>query len=450
MADAHAAHAAKRDSLSQALRSARDANAGPVALSKETSNLFRDRAAGERRRLDVRGFNQVLSVRQNFVEAEGMTPYEALTSACLAQGVMPAVVPQLKTITLGGAVAGVGIESSSHLYGLVHDTMLELDVLLGDGRVVSCTADNAHADLFFGFPNSYGTLGYALRVKARTIPVKPYVRLEHRAFANGKDYFAHLADLLDTGDADFVDGTVFSPQQMFITLGRFADSAPYTSDYTYENIYYRSIAAKREDYLSVRDYIWRWDTDWFWCSKNVFAQNPLMRRFVFGRDRLGSRHYTKIMRWNARMGLTKKLEKVLGLHSESVIQDVDIPISRAAEFLEFYRQHIGLWPLWTCPIGPAPQGGHFTLYPMREDWYVNFGFWDVKRTREAHPPGHFNRLIEQKVVELGGIKSLYSDSYFPEDEFTRLYGGEAYKALKAKYDPAGAFPGLYAKCVLKA
>ena len=92
--------------------------------------------AAQRRRLDVRGFNQVLSVKQNFVEAEGMMPYEALTSACLAQGVMPAVVPQLKTITLGGAVAGVGIESSSHRYGLVHDTMLEIDVLLGDGRVV--------------------------------------------------------------------------------------------------------------------------------------------------------------------------------------------------------------------------------------------------------------------------------------------------------------------------
>ena len=110
-----------------------------------------------------------------------MTPYEDLTSACLAHGVMPAVVPQLKTITLGGAVAGVGIESSSHRYGLVHDTMLELDVLLGDGRVVSCTADNEHADLFFGFPNSYGTLGYALRVKAKTIPVKKYVHLDASA-----------------------------------------------------------------------------------------------------------------------------------------------------------------------------------------------------------------------------------------------------------------------------
>jgi FAD/FMN-containing dehydrogenase len=442
MADALAAHAAKRDSLVQSLR----AGAGPVALAKETSNLFRDRASAQRRRLDVRCFNQVLRVADGFVEAEGMIPYEDLTRECLAHGVTPAVVPQLKTITLGGAVAGVGIESSSHRHGLVHDTMLELDVLLGDGRVVSCTRDNEHADLFFGFPNSYGTLGYALRVKARTIPVRKYVHLTHVPFTDARAYFAELERILRAGDADFVDGTIFSPQQMFITLGRFTDTAPYASDYTYEHIYYRSIAEKREDYLSVSDYLWRWDTDWFWCSKNVFAQNPLVRR-IYGRGRLGSKTYTKIMRWNSRAGVTKKLERVFGLHSESVIQDVDIPIARAAEFLDFYAANIGLWPQWICPIGGST--GRFVLYPVDEGWYVNFGFWDVKRTREPHAPGHFNRLIEEKVTELGGIKSLYSDSYFTREDFHRRYGGEAYAALKKKYDPAGAFPQLYEKCVLR-
>jgi FAD/FMN-containing dehydrogenase len=384
-----------------------------------------------------------------WVEAEGMVTYEALTAACLARGVMPAVVPQLKTITLGGAVAGVGIESSSHRYGLVHDTVLELDVLLGDGRVLTCTRTNEHSDLFFGFPNSYGTLGYALRVKARAVPVKPYVHLTHLPFSDPGLFFRELETRLRAGEADFVDGTVFSPQKMFITLGRFADKAPYASDYTYEKIYYRSIAEKREDYLTIHDYLWRWDTDWFWCSKNVFAQNPIIRR-IYGKQRLGSRTYTKIMRWNSRVGLTKRIERLLRLNSESVIQDVDIPLARAAEFLDFYAREIALWPQWVCPIGFGSQNQRFTLYPMRHDWYVNFGFWDVKRTREPYPPGHFNRLIEKKVVELGGIKSLYSDSYFPEAEFTRLYGGEAYKALKAKYDPGGAFPGLYAKCVLKA
>jgi FAD/FMN-containing dehydrogenase len=328
--------------------------------------------------------------------------------------------------------------------------MLELDVLLGDGSIVSCSAHNAHSDLFFGFPNSYGTLGYALRVKAKAVPVKRYVRLQHQPFADAERYFAALGEQLRAGDAEFVDGTVFSPGEMILTTGRFADDAPYTSDYTFENIYYRSLRDKREDFLTVHDFIWRWDTDWFWCSKNVLAQNPLVRRFLYGRKRLGSRTYTKIMRWNARAGLTKKLERLAGLHSESVIQDVDIPLGRAAEFLEFYARDIGLWPQWICPIGPAPHAGRFTLYPMAPGWYVNFGFWDVKRTREAHPPGHFNRLVERKVAELGGIKSLYSESFFPEEEFRAAYGGEAYAALKRKYDPQGAFPALYEKCVLKA
>src|SRR5919108_764342 len=253
MADALAAHAAKRASLVQSLQ----AGAGPVALAKETSNLFRDRAAAARRRLDVRNFNQVLRIGEGWVDAEGMIAYEDLTRECLAHGVMPAVVPQLKTITLGGAVAGVGIESSSHRYGLVHDTMLELDVLLADGRIVTCTAQNEHADLFFGFPNSYGTLGYALRVKAQTVPVRPFVRLEHRGFSDAAAYFDALEKILNAGEADFVDGTVFSAQKLYLTLGRFADTAPYTSDYTYEQIYYRSIAEKGEDHLAVSDYLWR-------------------------------------------------------------------------------------------------------------------------------------------------------------------------------------------------
>ncbi len=131
-------HAARRERLSARLRE----GGGQVGLGKETSNLFRDRAEPARRRLDVRELREVLRVdpAAGTVEAEGMASYETLVAACLAQGVMPAVVPQLKTITLGGAVAGVGIEASSHRYGLVHESVLELEVLTGDGRIVVCTA----------------------------------------------------------------------------------------------------------------------------------------------------------------------------------------------------------------------------------------------------------------------------------------------------------------------
>ena len=418
-------------------------------LAKETSNLFRDRAPRPRPKIDLHGFDHVLAVDPagGTVESEGMVRYVDLADATLARGAMPAVVPQLKSITLGGAHAGVGIEASSFRHGLVHDTVVSIDVLTGDGRILTCTADNEHRDLFFGLPNSYGTLGYALRLTARTLPVKPFVALEHVRYSDPAACFADMVRFAADPGIDFLDGVVFAPGELYLTRARFVESAPWQSDYTYERIYYRSIRERASDYLAVRDYLWRWDTDWFWCSKNVGAQNPLLRR-LYGRKRLNSISYQKIMRWNSRWGLTSAWSRLSGTHAESVIQDVDIPLARAAEFLEFFHAEVGILPIWLCPIRPALPGVVFPLYPLRNDTlYVNFGFWDVVRDRTPHPPGFHNRKIERKVGELGGIKSLYSDSYFTEDEFWSVYDRSAYAALKAKYDPQAALGDLYAKCV---
>jgi FAD/FMN-containing dehydrogenase len=425
------------------------AAAREVRLAKRSSNLFRDRVAVRAPRLDVHDFDHVLAVdaAQGWVDAEGMVPFDALADACLAQQVMPAVVPQLKSITLGGAVAGVGIEATSFRHGLVHETVLELDVLTGDGRIVTARPDGAHADLFYGFPNSYGTLGYALRVRARTLPVKPYVEVEHRRFDDAAKFFDALA-VACAGSADFVDAVAFDARTFVLNAARFVVAAPFVSDYTFERIYYRSLLERELDYLTAAGYLWRWDTDWFWCSKNLGAQWPWLRR-LYGRARLNSRTYTKLMRLNSRLGLTRALDRLGGWHRESVIQDVDIPLERAPDFLDFYLREIGILPLWLCPIGATPAADRFPLFPRRRALYVNFGFWDVKRTRQPYPPGHFNRLIEREVARLGGIKSLYSDSYYTREEFDAAFGGAAYAQLKARYDPDGRLGDLYAKCVLR-
>jgi len=443
--EARGRYAARRDALARALATSPGTTVG---LAKDTSNLFRDRDASGRRLLDVRDFDHVLAVDTDAgeVEAEGMSTYEAIVEATLAAGTMPAVVPQLRTITLGGAAAGVGIEATSFREGLVHETLTELDVLTGTGEVVRCRPDNEHAELFFGFPNSYGTLGYALRLRARTRPVMPFVAVSHHRFDAATGFFAAL-DAACGGDADFVDGVVFGRDRLVLTEGRFVASAAAVSDYTHERIYYRSLLERCEDRLTARDWLWRWDTDWFWCSKHVGAQHPLLRR-LYGRRRLNSRTYQKIMRWNARHGVTRALDALRGGHAEPVIQDVDIPIGNAACFLEFLLQEIAILPIWICPITPSPAANRFVLYPMDPATrYVNFGFWDVLRRPARQPPGHFNRRIESAVSERGGIKSLYSDSYFEHAEFDRIYGGAAYRALKARYDPHGVFPELYDKCV---
>ena len=71
------------------------------------------------------------------------------------------------------------------------------------------------------------------------------------------------------------------------------------------------------------------------------------------------------------------------------------------------------------------------------------------RTSGEYSPGFFNRLVEHEVEALDGIKSLYSDSYYSRENFWRNYGGDAYRVLKARYDPDGNVPDLYSKCVLR-
>jgi hypothetical protein len=260
-------------------------NARGIGIRKDTSNLFRRRQDASHHKIDVRDFNRVLCVNpaEGRVEVEGMTPYATLVDATLMHGTMPCVVPQLKSITIGGAVSGLGIESSSFRHGLVHETIDEMDVLLATGDVVTCTPDNEHRDLFHGLPNSYGTLGYILKLKARTMPVTGQVRLRHHRHDRPSGFFADLAAKCGS-DADFVDGVIFGPHEFYVSEAHHVASAPATSDYTFEHIYYKSIREKSEDFLATHDYIWRWDTD-CWCSKPRHA-NLLVRR----RRQLGDLH----------------------------------------------------------------------------------------------------------------------------------------------------------------
>ncbi len=422
----------------------------PVRLGKSTSNLFRTRTASSAPRLDVSAFTGVLDVDVvgRTADVLAMTTYEELVDATLPHGLMPLVVPQLKTITLGGAVTGLGIESSSFRNGTPHESVLDLDVLTGDGRVLHVTPDGPHADLFAGFPNSYGTLGYALRLRIELEPVSPYVHLRHVECRSAQEAASLLAEVCGQRSADFVDGTWFSPTDIRITLGTWRDSAPEVSDYTGRAIYYRSLQRRDEDWLTVRDYLWRWDTDWFWCSRTFGAQHPVVRA-LWPRRWLRSDIYWKIVafekrhRWKTRWDLRRG-----GLPREEVVQDVEVPVERLAEFLDVFAREVPIAPVWLCPLQQRDPGRRWPLYPLDpEQLYVNVGFWSTVPLAPGRPDGSHNRLVEQLVDDLAGHKSLYSTSCYEEDHFWQLYGGQEYARLKQTYDADNRLLDLYDKCV---
>jgi FAD/FMN-containing dehydrogenase len=249
--------------------------------------------------------------------------------------------------------------------------------------------------------------------------------------------------------ADFVDGTAFGPDELYLTVGAFSDVAPWRSDYAGQQVYYQSIRQVKEDFLTIRDYLWRWDTDWFWCSRPFGVQKPAVRRFWPRRYRR-SDVYRKLVSLDRTYNLSGRIGARRGLPArEAVIQDVEIPVERGADFLRFFQENVGMSPVWMCPLRLRGERS-WPLYPLRPgEVYVNFGFWGTVPLPGGKNPedGYYNRLIEDEVAKLGGHKSLYSTSFYAEDEFYERYNGAAYRALKQTYDGERRLLGLYEKCV---
>jgi FAD/FMN-containing dehydrogenase len=429
----------------------------PVRLRKRTSNLFRPRA-GDGAPLDVPGLDGVLALDPvaRTADVQGMCTYETLVDATLAHGLVPLVVPQLRSITLGGAVAGLGIEATSFRSGLPHESVVEMDVLTGAGDVVTAAPEGRHADLFRTFPNSYGSLGYALRLRIELEAVPGYVALRHLPLADPVEAAELIARICATREHDGVrvdglDGVAFAPDDLRLTLATWTDEPGPTSDYTGQAIYYRSVHERRTDRLTTRDYLWRWDTDWFWCSRAFGAQHPLVRR-LWPRRWRRSDVYHRLLRLDRRFGVADRLDRRAGRpQRERVVQDVEVAVDRLAEFLTWFDAEVGMRPVWLCPLllrAGAPGERPWPTYPLvAGTTYVNVGFWGTVHVGPGAGDAPLNRAIEAEVATLGGHKSLYSEAFYDAPTFDALYDGPGLAAVKKRYDPDDRLTSLYDKAV---
>ncbi len=428
-----------------------------VRLAKKTSNLFRPRAAQDAPGLDVSGLDGVIEVNtaEQTADVQGVCTYEDLVAETLPHGFIPYVIPQLRTITLGGAVTGLGIESTSFRNGLPHESVLEMDVLTGAGEIVTASPDGEHADLFDAFPNSYGSLGYATRLKIKLEKVPRHVRLRHVRMADGAEAVKAIESIAQTHSwhgerVDGLDGTAFSPDEIYLTLATFTDTLPSggaaaVSDYTGQQIYYQSIQQRETDVLTMNDYIWRWDTDWFWCSGAFGAQNRWIRRLWPSRYRR-SDVFHKIVGLDEKLGIIKTLDRIKKIPGrERVIQDIEVPLDKVPEFLEWFDAGVGMRPVWLCPLQTTRR---WPVYPLEPgETYVNIGFWGTVEVPAGSPDGLVNRLVEDAVHGMGGHKSLYSEAFYDQETFDEMYGGTVLAAARGKYDPESRLSTLYEKAV---
>jgi FAD/FMN-containing dehydrogenase len=165
-------------------RAARDVGrlvaGGTSVIARGNGRAYGDSAVNRHATLSMLGLNRMLA----FDPASGLLTCEAgvlladIVETFAPRGWFPMVTPGTKFVTVGGAIAADVHGKNHHGDGAFGDHVSSLDLLLADGRVVTCGPQN-EPDLFAATRGGMGLTGIILRATVRLRPIETvYIRQE--------------------------------------------------------------------------------------------------------------------------------------------------------------------------------------------------------------------------------------------------------------------------------
>lgn len=386
--------------------------------------------------IDFSEFDDIIKIdaKNKICEAESGVSFSRIVDETLKYNLTPIIVPELKTITIGGAVAGCSIESQSYKYGGFHDTCLEYEVVDAKGNVLTCTPNNKNKELFHMLHGTFGTLGKITKIKFRLCDAKPYVFLKYKTYTSLEEYQKAIIEYSKNQKYTFIDGIIFNKDCYKLCLGNFVGKAPYTSSYDKTKVFYKSVKKRKQDYFRLADYYFRYDADCHWITRNYFLTNPVIRQ-LFGKFFLGS---TKLLK------LAKKINSIIKLRPEIVV-DVFIPISNFISFMKTLDKKYSYYPIWIVPYmikKPYPWvNNEYTNTIKKDKLIIDVAIYGLKQKKNKN----YYRELEQELFKVNGIKTLISYNYYSKKEFWSIWNKPNYSKLKQKHDPDNLFLDLYDK-----
>jgi FAD/FMN-containing dehydrogenase len=412
-----------------------------IKLKKDAVSHFVPNPHDKRAKLpkiSIEGLNEILEidVKNKTCTAEPGITFCDLVEALKPYNLIPYTVPELKTITIGGAISGCSIESMSYKYGGFHDSCLEYEIITGTGEIITCTPET-QSNIFHMIHGSYGTLGIISKIKFKLIPSKPFVKMDYITFSDFDAFWAHIQKTCTENSCDFIDAIIHSPTEFVVCQGNMVDNAPQVSNYEWLNIYYKSTRELKEDYLKLEDYLFRYDTECHWLTKTVPLMETKPARLILGKLILGS---TNLIKWSKRLRNIMKLKR-----RPEVVVDVFIPKHNFKTFWNWYRDDYSFYPLWIVPYNAHPG------YPWVDDdyakntgepFYIDCAVYGKKNCERKKD---YSEILEKKTIELNGIKTLISRNHFDKETFWSVYNKKNYYNVKNTTDPNNLFQDIYTK-----
>jgi FAD/FMN-containing dehydrogenase len=387
------------------------------------------------RKIDMRDLTEILSIdpASRTCKAEPGVTFERLVRETLPHGLVPTTVSELKTITIGGAVAGCSVESMSYRLGGFHDGCLEYEVVTGLGEIVRCSRQD-RPELFEMIHGSFGTLGILTELTFRLVPAKPFVRMDYRTYSSFDDLMRSVEKEYRHPEVDFMDAIVHSPENCVLCLGTFVDKAPYTNRYR-RKIFYKSTRKRDLDYLVTPDYFFRYDADCHWISRNYGLENPILRSLA-GPFVLGS---STMLRLADRFSFLMPNPE-----APDVVADIFVPYSKSRDFFDWYDKTFNYYPLWVVPYRIErmyPWVNPDLMKGIDDQLYIDCAIYGFRQKGNLN----YYRALEEMVFQLQGMKTLITHNYYSPEEFWESYNRPLYEKVKAQVDPRNLFRDLYLK-----
>lgn len=394
--------------------------------------------------IDISGLDQVLevNVEERFVLTEPNVTMKALLRSTLPYGLVPKVVMELRSITVGGAIQGGAGESSSFRFGAFHENCSAYEVLLGNGDIITASAEE-NPEIFRGLPGSYGSLGVITLAKVELVPSKPFVRLAYDKVASFAECSAIMKEKM-AGPIDFVDAIMWSKNSGVVMTGYFSEDIPALPHASFLSawdewfaLHAETVTEKHTHYtelIPTADYLFRYNRGAFWMGKFGFTLLHLP--------------FNRLTRFLLHpLFKTRMLYRLLHATNRSqryLLQDCVLPENTVGQFFDFVDRELAVYPLWILPLRTPVSTHEMTYGFLDTPLSVDIGIWGEVDLSHAEFVAQ-NRRIEKVTTELRGCKVLYAHTYYTREEFWQIYRRDKYDDLRKRCHATAVFPDIYDK-----
>lgn len=175
--------------------------------------------------IDMTTLNQIHSVEQDRAVVDAGVVWRDLLLATIPAGSTPPVLTDYTRLTVGGTLSVGGVSGRSYIHGAQVDNVLELQVVTGEGQLVTCSG-SSNRQLFETTLAGLGLCAIIVRATIRLIPARERAQTQRFFYPDAAAMLADLRFLIKEERFDHIRGMSVP------TPGGFAFFLEATSFYT--------------------------------------------------------------------------------------------------------------------------------------------------------------------------------------------------------------------------